>query len=554
MWAHQGAGFVSGRQSSLVFFVMYCKWRRSFRHVSHRVPSAGWLLNYPVKNLTCCDVARPRLVGTQSSRDPLWFELSPNLPELPMTVSHVSPAPASSDPIAEIPGIVERLRDRFDGGTTRPKSWRIQQLEGIERFCTEKQQDILDALHADLGKPELEAYGAELTFVKSDAEYARKHLEKWMKPEKVSTPLITQPGSSAIHHDPLGVVLIISPWNYPFQLLMAPLVGAVAAGNCALLKPSEIAPHTSALLARWLPRYVDDSCVQVVEGGVPETTKILEQRFDHIFYTGNGTVGRIVMSAAAKHLTPVTLELGGKSPCVVDRHANLDVAARRIVWGKFFNAGQTCVAPDYVLVEDAVHDALVTRLASTVREFYGDDPQASQDYARIVNQRHHDRLTPLLASGTAVCGGAHDREDRYIAPTVLKDVPEDAPVMKDEIFGPILPVLSVPHVDAAIRFINGRPKPLALYVFSENKQTQQRVLERTSSGGVCVNHCTLHLAVPELPFGGVGESGMGAYHGSHSFHTFTHRKAVLRKPTQIDPTLMYPPYTDTKKKWVGRLL
>ncbi len=459
-----------------------------------------------------------------------------------------NPAPATAE-------LVTDLRARFGSGVTRSLAWRLRQLDGIARFVAERRGEILEALAADLGKPEIEALAGEISYVANEAKHTKKHLKQWMKPERVSTPLLTQPGVSTILREPLGVVLIIAPWNYPFQLLMAPLIGALAAGNCAIVKPSEVAPHTSALIARWLPHYVDASCVKVVEGGVPETTALLEQRFDHIFYTGNGTVGRIVMSAAAQHLTPVTLELGGKSPTIVDRTADLDAAARRIVWGKFFNAGQTCVAPDYVLVDEPVHDALVHRLASTIRQFYGDDPQKSADYARIVNARHHARLVGLLENaGTTVCGGTHDESDLYIAPTVLKDVPEDAAVMRDEIFGPILPVLAMADVDAAIRFVNARPKPLALYVFSSSRDAQERVLTRTSSGGACVNQTVMHLAVPGLPFGGVGESGMGAYHGRHTFETFTHRKGVLKKPTQIDPDLLYPPYTDAKRRILEKIL
>jgi len=472
-----------------------------------------------------------------------------------MTAQHV---PASSaDPSTEldlIPEVVQRLRARFESGVTRSRRWREQQLEGIERFIAEREKDIFEALHADLGKPEIEAFGAEISYVANDAKHARKHLADWMKAEKVSTPLVAMPGKSTIEPEPLGVVLIISPWNYPFQLLMAPLVGALAAGNCAVLKPSEVAPHTSAMIAKLLPRYVDPTCIEIVEGAVPETTKLLEQRFDHIFYTGNGTVGRIVMRAAAEHLTPVTLELGGKSPTIVDSTADLDVTAKRIVWGKFFNAGQTCVAPDYVLVEESVHDALLTRMVAAVREFYGDDPQASDSYCRIVNERHHDRLTKLLDPEKTACGGQHDKSDRFIAPTILKDVSWDDAVMKEEIFGPILPVLAVRDVDEAIRTVNDHDKPLALYVFSSDKSTQKKVLSRTSSGGATVNHVWMHLAVPELPFGGVGESGMGAYHGKHSFDVFSHAKAVLRKPTQIDPPILYPPYTATKTKWVKRIL
>ena len=475
-----------------------------------------------------------------------------------MTTQHTStPKGARATDLDLIPQVVRRLRDRFESGVTKSRRWREQQLEGIERFVSECERDILDALQADLGKPAIEAMAAEISYVANDAHHARKALSGWMKPTRVSTPLVAMPGRSEIQPEPLGVVLIISPWNYPFQLLMAPLVGAIAAGNCAVLKPSEVAPHTSAMIAKLVPRYLDPTCVEVVEGAVEETTELLEQRFDHIFYTGNGTVGRVVMRAAAEHLTPVTLELGGKSPTLVDSSADLDVAAKRIIWGKFFNAGQTCVAPDYVLVEESVHDALVTRMVAAVREFYGDRPQDSESYGRIINERHHDRLTKLLDQSkaeTIACGGTHDREDRYIAPTILTDVSDDSAVMKDEIFGPILPVIAVANVDEAIRVVNERDKPLALYIFSGDRSVQDRILHRTSSGGATVNHVWMHLAVPDLPFGGVGGSGIGAYHGKHSFDRFSHLKAVLRKGTRIDPSLLYPPYTETKTKIVKKLL
>ena len=464
----------------------------------------------------------------------------------------VSSARATSPDL--IAAVVGRLRARFDSGATRSRRWRDQQLEGVERFVRECERDIFEALQADLAKPEIEAFAAEITFVANDAKHARKHLRDWMSSERVGTPLVAQPGKSEVIPEPLGVVLIIAPWNYPFQLLMAPLIGALAAGNCAVLKPSEITPHTSAMIAKLLPRYVDPASIEVIEGGVKETTALLKQRFDHIFYTGNGRVGRIVMRAAAEHLTPVTLELGGKSPAIVDATADLDVTAKRIVWGKFFNAGQTCVAPDYVLVEEAVHDALLTRMVAAVREFYGDDPQRSESYARIVNERHHDRLTQLLDSGVIACGGQHDRSDRYIAPTILTEVDARSSVMDDEIFGPILPVIAVHDLDEAIGFVNTRDKPLALYLFSDDAESQKRVLRRTSSGGVTLNHVWMHLAVPELPFGGVGASGMGAYHGPHSFDVFSHRKSVLRKSTKLDPAFLYPPYTDTKTTWLKRLL
>jgi aldehyde dehydrogenase (NAD+) len=366
--------------------------------------------------------------------------------------------------------------------------------------------------------------------------------------------MVVQPAKSRIYKDPLGVVLVIAPWNYPFQLAMAPVVGAIAAGNAVVLKPSEVAPATSRLMAELLPRYTDSQAVKVVEGAVAETTRLLEERFDHIFYTGNGTVGRVVMAAAAKHLTPVTLELGGKSPTIIDDDVDLELAIRRIVWGKFYNAGQTCVAPDYILCHERVRPRALELLKRTIEEFYGTDPKKSADYGRIVNERHHARLMTLMDSGRVVVGGDADASDRYIAPTVLADVSPDSPVMADEIFGPILPVLSVQDVDEAIRFVNARPKPLALYVFTKREQTRDAVLERTSSGGASVNHVWLHLANHDLPFGGVGPSGMGAYHGKATFDTFVHKKSVLEKTTAMDPPVLYPPYTAQKRKILKRLL
>jgi aldehyde dehydrogenase (NAD+) len=454
-----------------------------------------------------------------------------------------------------VPRLVARLRGCFENGRMRPLEYRQRQLEAIERFLKEREGEIERALRDDMGRPSFEVYPSEIAFIATEAALARKKLRSWTKPKRVRTSLVGQPGRSRIYHEPLGVVLIIGPWNYPLQLVLVPLVGAIAAGNCAVVKPSEIVPATSALLAGRLPEYIDGECVQVVEGGVAETTALLAERFDSIFYTGNGTVGRIVMEAAAKHLTPVTLELGGKSPCLVDRDTDLDVAARRIVWGKFYNAGQTCVAPDYVLAHAAIEDALIARMNQTLHSFFGDDPRMSPDFGRIVNERHHDRLSKLLEHcGEVVAGGVADRADRYIAPTILRNVSWDAPVMADEIFGPILPVLRVKDIDEAIARVNARPKPLALYLFSNDQDVQTRVLERTSSGGVTVNHTLIHLAVPSLPFGGVGASGIGAYHGRETFETFSHRKAVLLKPTWLDPPFFYPPYDEGKRKWARRLL
>ena len=349
-------------------------------------------------------------------------------------------------------------------------------------------------------------------------------------------------------------MLVIAPWNYPVQLALAPMVGAIAAGNAVVLKPSEVAAATSGALAQLIPEYLDHDAIAVVEGAVSETKALLDERFDHIFYTGNGRVGRVVMEAASRHLTPVTLELGGKSPAIVDGSANLEVAARRIAWGKFLNAGQTCIAPDYVLVSRDAHDRLIELIRRAVFDFYGNDPKASPDYARIINDNHFKRLVQLLDSGTAVVGGESDPATRYLAPTVLRDVAADAPVMQEEIFGPVLPVVPVDDADEAIAFVNAHDKPLALYVFAGDKAVANRVVERTSSGGACVNATLYHVAVPNLPFGGVGESGVGAYHGKASFDVFSHWKPVLKKSTRPDPDLAYPPYTDKKERLVRRFL
>jgi aldehyde dehydrogenase (NAD+) len=451
--------------------------------------------------------------------------------------------------------LLARLRASFEQGRTRNLVFRREQLAGIVRFLKERERDIEAALHADMGRPCFEVYPGEIAFMASEAALASRKLRAWARPKRVATALAAQPGRSWIYPEPLGVVLIIGAWNYPLQLLLVPLVGALAAGNCAVLKPSEVAPATSALAAEQLPKYLDPDCVAVVEGGVPVTTALLTERFDYIFYTGSGTVARVVMQAAAEHLTPVTLELGGKSPCIVDRQVAINTAARRIAWGKFFNAGQTCVAPDYILAHEAIEETFSARLKQVVEDFFGPDPRQSPDFGRIVSAPHHRRLTKLLdGSGEIFAGGQADEDQRYIAPTILRNVPPDARVMSEEIFGPILPVLKVKDMGAAISFVNARPKPLALYVFTHDREVQRQVLERTSSGGVTVNHTMLHLTVPALPFGGVGPSGMGAYHGRASFETFSHRKSVLEKPVWPDLKFIYPPYDDNKRKWVRRLI
>ncbi len=456
---------------------------------------------------------------------------------------------------AHIARAVRELRTSFASGLTRSYEWRASQLDAMAQMMKVEDTAICEALAQDLNKPRIESFVTEINEVIAGAHFLKSNLKKWMKPTRVSTPLVMQPGKSYIQPEPLGVALVISAWNYPVLLSLVPMLGAIAAGNAAILKPSELAPATSALLAKLCEKYLDQRALRVIEGGIPENTALLAEKFDHIFYTGNGTVGRIVMKAAAEHLTPVTLELGGKSPCVVDENVDLEVAAKRIAWAKFFNCGQTCVAPDYLLVHEKVYDRFLDALGATLKRYWGDDPSKSPDYCRIVNARHHRRLTDLIAgSGRVVAGGQSDAASLYIAPTVLSDVPEDAPAMRDEIFGPILPVLKVASVDEAIKRINARPKPLALYVFSSSDSTQQQIVANTSSGGVVINHAVIHLGVQGLPFGGVGESGMGAYHGKHSFDTFSHKKAVLKRATVLEPDLVYPPYSESKEKWLRRLV
>ena len=455
---------------------------------------------------------------------------------------------------------VAAARSVFKSGTTKPLAWRVQQLQAMNSMLVEHRDDFTAALAADLGKHPSEAWLSELGFLTSEITHTIKHLEGWLKPRKASVPLALQPARATTVLEPLGVVLVIAPWNYPIQLLLAPIIGALAAGNTVVAKPSEMAPASSAALARWIPKYLAGA-VTIVEGGVPETTELLAERFDHIFYTGNGRVGRIVMAAAAKHLTPVTLELGGKSPVYIDESVDMIAAARRIVWGKFMNSGQTCVAPDYVMGTDAALAKLAKELPLAIEDLYGAEPAHSLAYGRIVNDNAFARLTGLLAhdladdAGSAlVSGGSSDAGTRYIEPTVLY-VDAEAQLMEAEIFGPVLPLLTVGSADEAIAFINDRDKPLALYVFSEDESVRADFMTQTSSGALNFGVPVAHVSVPSLPFGGVGESGMGSYHGQLSVETFSHRKAVLDKPLSPDTlSLIYPPYGAVKKQLIKRLV
>lgn len=455
---------------------------------------------------------------------------------------------------------VAAARTVFKSGVSKPLAWRLQQLRAMNSMLVEHRDDFTAALAADLGKHPAEAWLTELGFLTSEIAHTIKHLEGWLKPRKAPVPLVLQPARATTVLEPLGVVLVIAPWNYPIQLLLAPIIGALAAGNTVVAKPSEMAPASSAALARWIPDYLEGA-VTIVEGGVPETTELLDERFDHIFYTGNGRVGRIVMAAAAKHLTPVTLELGGKSPVYIDESVDMVAAARRIVWGKFMNAGQTCVAPDYVMGTDAALAKLAKELPLAIEDLYGADPAHSLAYGRIINDSAFARLTGLLAQDLAddagsalVSGGSSDAGTRYIEPTVLY-VDAEAQLMDAEIFGPVLPLLTVGSADEAIAFITGRDKPLALYVFSEDEGVRADFMSQTSSGALNFGVPVAHVSVPGLPFGGVGESGMGSYHGRLSVEAFSHHKAVLDKPLSPDTlSLIYPPYGAVKMQLIKRFV
>lgn len=442
----------------------------------------------------------------------------------------------------ELKNLAEELRRVNKKNGYLPVELRKARLNELKTVILKNEEAINAALKADLGKCTFETYATEMGFILEEISYILGRIDGWAKSRCVKTPLPMFPGKSYIQPEPYGVVLVVSPWNYPFQLTLAPFLGAMAAGNRVVIKPSEFAPKTAEIMEKIIKEVFREDEVVVVQGALAETQILLQQKWDYLFFTGSTAVGKIMMKAAAEHLTPVTLELGGKSPCLIEDSANLDIAAKRCVWGKFINAGQTCVAPDYVLIPKKMQDAFIEKMNHYIKVFYGENPELSPDYPRIINSRHFDRLSGLLIPEKVVIGGKIHAEKKYISPTIMKDVAWTDKVMEDEIFGPVLPVLTYENLEEAIEQINDRPKPLAFYVFSEDSSKSKDIIRRVPFGGGCINDTVIHLANPNLPFGGVGSSGIGAYHGRKSFDTFTHYKSVYKQGTKVDIPVRYPPY------------
>ena len=426
----------------------------------------------------------------------------------------------------------------------------VQKLGLLKKVILKYESEITQALRSDLGKSAFETYATEIGFILEEINYTLKNLSSWAKVKKVKTPLTLFPGKSFIHPEPYGVVLLISPWNYPFQLCLSPFIGAIASGNRVVLKPSEFALETSSIIKKIISEVFKEDEVVIVEGGLEETQTLLKQKFDYIFFTGSTAVGKVIMKAAAENLTPVTLELGGKSPCLIEESANIDIAAKRVAWGKFLNAGQTCVAPDFVLIPTKLQDQFIERLNYYITTFYGLDVKGSHDYPRIVNHRHFDRLEQLLIPDKIAVRGQLNREENFIGPTVMKNVDWSDKVMQDEIFGPILPIIPYEDLQEAIKQILNLPKPLAFYLFSEDAEKQNQIISIIPFGGGCINDTVIHLANPNLPFGGVGTSGIGSYHGKKSFDTFTHYKSLYQQGSLVDIPLRYPPYNEQKMNWI----
>lgn len=455
----------------------------------------------------------------------------------------------------EIASILNKTTAYFNTGITRDTNFRITQLKKLKQSIKKYEKELLSALYIDLGKSEFEAYSTEIGFTLDSISYMIKNLKKWSKPVKVKTPIHQQPSKAYIMYEPYGTVLIIGPFNYPFQLIIEPLIGAIAAGNCAVLKPSENTPTISAIINKLISETFDYNYICVIEGEREATSALINLPFDYIFFTGSVPVGKIVMKAAATNLVPVTLELGGKSPTIIDKTSNLDIAAKRIAWGKFLNTGQTCVAPDYLLVHKDIKVKFIEKLIKTIVSFYSEDASKSNDYGKIVNKRQFNRLTSIIDrdKNKIIYGGNFDADSLYIEPTLIDNINWQDAAMEDEIFGPILPIMEYSDLGEVITMINERPKPLALYLFTEDNAVEKKVFENISFGGGCINDTISHVASPYMPFGGVGNSGIGGYHGEESFKTFSHRKSILKKSTRFNINLIYPPYKD-KVKLVRKLL
>ncbi|XP_034651175.1 aldehyde dehydrogenase, dimeric NADP-preferring isoform X5 [Drosophila subobscura] len=500
------------------------------------------------------NAAGDRTISTVIEIEPETERESPNVPA-PASTSLIQ---SESDIMANFDDTLQRARLAFASGKTRNVNFRRKQLENLLRCYEENENDIISALEADLRRPKQESLIVETEFMKNDIKHILYHLSDWVKAEKPSKSIINVMDDVQIYNDPFGVVLVIGAWNYPLQLLLVPVASAIAAGNCVVIKPSEIAGNCAKFIAEVIPKYLDNDCYPVVCGGPSETAELLKQRFDYIFYTGSTRVGKIIHAAANKHLTPTTLELGGKSPCYIDKSVELRTAVKRILWGKLINCGQTCIAPDYILCSKEMQDKFVAEAKDVLKEWYGENIQSSPDLSRVINTNNFQRLLGLMKSGRVAVGGKYDASERYIEPTILVDVKPNDPIMEEEIFGPILPIYNVESAYDAIKFINARESPLVLYIFTSETEVQNLFVNGTQSGGMCVNDTIMHYAVDVLPFGGVGMSGMGSYHGKYGFDTFTHKKSCLGKDLSAVgeklASARYPPYSDRKGSFLSFLL
>jgi len=449
--------------------------------------------------------------------------------------------------------VIAKQQEFFREGMSKELPFRLEQLAKLKRVLKEHEEELIDAIYRDFKKPPFESYATEVGLLYSEIDHIRRNLKKWARPKKVRGSILNFPSRNRIHQHPYGVSLVIGAWNYPLQLSLAPVLGSIAAGNCTVIKPSEISQNASRVLAEIINSNFDEGYLKVVEGGADTTQALLDQPLDYIFFTGSTRVGKIIMEAAAKQLTPVTLELGGKSPAIIDETADIQTAARRTAWGKFLNAGQTCVAPDYLYVHRNISKEFTEQLIAEIEQFFNSDPKQSPDFARIINDGHFERLSQFLNNGTLVYGGETDSESLYIEPTVLKDISWEDPVMQEEIFGPILPVLEFDDINLVINEIRKRPSPLALYLFSNSRKMQKKIIHEIPFGGGCINDVVAHLGNHNLPFGGVGQSGLGSYHGKSSFDVFSHQKSIMKKTTWFDNPLRYPPYKG-KLKWLKKII